>query len=580
MFSALFINVEAKADYDQILTVFAVEDYNADSVNKSFLNTENATTVKGLSWDDESNTLTFENYDAGPVYVGYNVDKAGTGQLLDVNIVVKGKNTIHSMPNVGPNSVNATFAFNGAAANITGDGSLEIESSYKDAKDGYPFFVIGSLTLDGPSLTIKNTSDGITVMRKSVLYNYDFHDIGGDLVIKSGIIEMGMRPTKKSNDWYYVNNCAFYGQNSISITGGKFLVDMDWTEEETPKHPYGVFFSDNSIKAENAVVIAAVEESIGEIPAFFVPLNTSSDEISPDKVVVDDSTVITYIGGSSIDIGITAPKLSETSYAYDGKAKEPQIIIPALTEGVDYSVSYENNTNPGNATAVVTGLGWFSGTKSISFTISGTNPDNPGGDDPGNNPGNNGSDSGNANNQNQGNTSNSNQSSPGTQAGQTPETQTGQTPTTGSSVVVGSTITVNNAKYKIAKLPENGNNGEVEFEGVTNEVSVFVMPASISDNSGNYDVTSISDNAFSKNKKLRKVVIGPKVRKIGKKAFFGCRSLKRVYIKTKLLKAGKIGKRAFFKIHKKAIIRVPKAKKKLYTKLLRKSGLTRGVKIR
>ena len=64
---------------------------------------------------------------------------------------------------------------------------------------------------------------------------------------------------------------------------------------------------------------------------------------------------------------------SPDSYTYDGTKKEPDVIVnnglKDLTRDVDYTVTYYRNTNAGKAIAIITGIGNYSGTKSISFTI-------------------------------------------------------------------------------------------------------------------------------------------------------------------------------------------------------------------
>lgn len=60
---------------------------------------------------------------------------------------------------------------------------------------------------------------------------------------------------------------------------------------------------------------------------------------------------------------------------YTGKEIQPKVVVTpkeggtALTEGVDYKVVYSNNINKGKATATVTGIGGYGGTKSVKFTI-------------------------------------------------------------------------------------------------------------------------------------------------------------------------------------------------------------------
>ena len=66
------------------------------------------------------------------------------------------------------------------------------------------------------------------------------------------------------------------------------------------------------------------------------------------------------------------------------------------------------------------------------------------------------------------------------------------------------------------------------------------------------------------------------VTEIGSKAFSGCKNLKQVTIKSK--KITKIGKNAFKNVSKKAVVKVPKSKKKVYKKLLKKAGYKGKVK--
>ncbi len=92
-----------------------------------------------------------------------------------------------------------------------------------------------------------------------------------------------------------------------------------------------------------------------------------------------------------------------------------------------------------------------------------------------------------------------------------------------------------------------------------------------------YKVTTVASEAFKNCKKLKSVVIGKGVTAIGAKAFFGCKSLKKITIKSTQLR--KVGKKAFKRIHAKAVIKVPKAKLKAYKKLLKKKGQGKKVRI-
>lgn len=85
------------------------------------------------------------------------------------------------------------------------------------------------------------------------------------------------------------------------------------------------------------------------------------------------SSVVEQYGGdtrkSIRDAEVTAPEY----VLYDGTPKQPTVGVSyqgtPLVEGVDYFVTYENNTEAGTAQAVVHGKGNYRGTKRVAFQI-------------------------------------------------------------------------------------------------------------------------------------------------------------------------------------------------------------------
>ena len=65
--------------------------------------------------------------------------------------------------------------------------------------------------------------------------------------------------------------------------------------------------------------------------------------------------------------------LSQDRYVYDGSSKKPAITVTYkgqdLIQNTDYTVTYTNDTNAGNAVATVTGKGIFAGSKKLNYII-------------------------------------------------------------------------------------------------------------------------------------------------------------------------------------------------------------------
>ena len=111
-------------------------------------------------------------------------------------------------------------------------------------------------------------------------------------------------------------------------------------------------------------------------------------------------------------------------------------------------------------------------------------------------------------------------------------------------------------------------------------ITAFAIPETIVINNKVFTVTEIYPKAFAGCKNLKAVSIPSAIQKIGAGAFYKCKKLKRVYIKTSLLTKAAVGAAAFRKIYKKAKFYVPRANKKYYKKLFRKRGAPKKIKVK
>ena len=128
----------------------------------------------------------------------------------------------------------------------------------------------------------------------------------------------------------------------------------------------------------------------------------------------------------------------------------------------------------------------------------------------------------------------------------------------------GTKYTVAGCQYKVIKA-----GAEVSLVGTNKNAKSVTIPAVIKVKGVTYKVTSIGAKAFNGSKKLTKVTIGTNIKKISNNAFFKCKSLKTVTIKSVLLTKKTASKRAFKGVGKKMVIKVPKKVKKVYVKIFK-----------
>lgn len=100
------------------------------------------------------------------------------------------------------------------------------------------------------------------------------------------------------------------------------------------------------------------------------------------------------------------------------------------------------------------------------------------------------------------------------------------------------------------------------------------IPDTISINGTVYTVTGISANAFRNNQLLRTAVIGKNVKKIGKQAFYNCKNLRTITIRTSMLTKKNVGAKAFKGIYKKVKVKVPAKQFKIYKKFFKSKGMS------
>ena len=111
-----------------------------------------------------------------------------------------------------------------------------------------------------------------------------------------------------------------------------------------------------------------------------------SNNVNPGIATVTVTGKGNYTGSRSISFKIVEKKKdignanvnSISDQKYTGKDIKPSLTVKyegmLLKEGTDYTLSYKNNIKPGTATAVISGIGKYTGTKTVSFLIKEAKP--------------------------------------------------------------------------------------------------------------------------------------------------------------------------------------------------------------
>ena len=135
------------------------------------------------------------------------------------------------------------------------------------------------------------------------------------------------------------------------------------------------WYADNNVTADgivaNVTVVAPKAVGVYKVSASLVDgieANFSNQDFQPVPVEFEVGAVT--VPGNLAEAIVT---VSPNRYTYNGKAKAPSVTVKfdgsTLKKGADYKVSYKNNTNAGTATATVSGLGAYQGSKTAKFAI-------------------------------------------------------------------------------------------------------------------------------------------------------------------------------------------------------------------
>ena len=154
------------------------------------------------------------------------------------------------------------------------------------------------------------------------------------------------------------------------------LVDKEKVYDGTPLISNEFIVSSGElVLGDTATVTVSGEQtqigsSTNEIVSVIIK-NVGGEDVTEKYIITKENGTLTVKTKGDAIFNIT---LDEDTFEYDDTAKEPKVTVVSdgktLTEGVDYTLTYENNVDAGTATIRITGIGNYDGSKgSKDFTI-------------------------------------------------------------------------------------------------------------------------------------------------------------------------------------------------------------------
>ena len=269
-------------------------------------------------------------------------------------------------------------------------GTLALDNTnYFKASDYTMTFVNGSIVVAPQSI------DNWVVTVSSVEYTYDGTAHKPTVTVKDSVTGTTLKEGEDKDYTIAYSNNTNAGTARVTITGvnnyaGTITKDFTINKRELIVVPNSL---SKTYKASDPTLTYNVSNAI-ETPAFTGALSRVTGEDVGTYAVLENTLTMKDSGSFkasnyyqtfdnskvfSITKGVidssTNVTLSSTSYDYDGTPKTPTVTVKigttTLVNNADYKIAYNNNINPGTATVTITGIGNYSGSKTVNFTING-----------------------------------------------------------------------------------------------------------------------------------------------------------------------------------------------------------------
>ncbi len=285
-----------------------------------------------------------------------------------------------------PTGLAVTMTYNGRASAPTNTGSYAVtgtvvSATYAGSTNGtltvspksagtFTIANVGPFTYDGAAKTPEpQVNDGATVLAKNIAYTLSYA-----ANTNAGVATVTVTGINNYNGTQAKNFTISPATLTVTPTSGltKILGAAD---------PTLTYNNAGAVAGETAGFSGALSRTAGEaIGAYAITQGTLA--LAANGAFKVANYTLSFTPGVTFAITPRSASLltiaAITPFTYDGSAKTPEPEVKdgltVLTKGVDYTLSYADNTAAGTATLTVTGMGNYTGTQNKTFTINKASP--------------------------------------------------------------------------------------------------------------------------------------------------------------------------------------------------------------
>lgn len=272
------------------------------------------------------------------------------------------------------------------AVNDMNDGRLNVDSSEADFTIDINGYVFSSgIAIKEGKITITDSRTGGDIVDEIETYDNSTLTIGdvrisgdilsmGNLILNGGDLNLIIQESRKK---IYFNNSDIKISEGIRLYGD-VSPDVLVVNAE-PHNIIPIILNENLVNLDNTYAVAGAGITLQKD---WFAISSTHCELDLTADIRDNKLKATAMLNDRIKVEFE----KNEAFSYSGNELRPSVNVYynrhrldsiQMNEGSDYTLSYADNTNAGTATITLTGIGNFSGTKNVTFTIESKKIDSP-----------------------------------------------------------------------------------------------------------------------------------------------------------------------------------------------------------